>query len=163
MQRGQIFSADFLFSVAVIVLALGVAVQAIDLSNHARQQDFLNEGLRAEAAQASSLLMANEAWLCQLETAEGENVPLDNCLDAAKTPTKEGLGLSAGFGCQVRGLAVQGCEGEPPTDRDVAAVKRVAVSGLGEALSWETFKQCKAGGECPLSAPKEIEVKVWRA
>ena len=158
-EQGQIFSVDFLISVAVIVLALAVIVQALELSNHARQQDFNQRELSETARLASQLLVSNQAWTCELDLGR-EAMRLDNCLDSGKQINKDGLGLGEEFGCEVRGLGVQGCGQAPNNVLDVVGLKRVVV--FGSRMSLEEFRACRQGRECGVTEPKEIEVRVWR-
>ncbi len=158
--RAQIFSLDFMVSFTVAVLALAVAVQAIELNNHANQDAFDHWELGERTRASAQSLVSNEAWTCALELGGGKTVGLDNCIDGGKKVGKEGLGLDAEFGCEVRGLKVDGCEAAPDKAGNVEAVKRVVV--FGHAMSAQEFADCRSGKACALSAPAEVEVRVWR-
>jgi len=150
---------DFMISVSVVVLALAVLVQAIELSNHAGQDAFNQGELYGKAVQATQLLVSNEAWTCRLGLGAA-GMGLDNCLDAGKAVDKQGLGLGEEFGCQAVGVKVAGCDEEPGKAGNVVGLKRVVVMGSG--LGLEEFRACRTGRACSLSAPKEVELRVWR-
>ncbi len=160
VEQGQLFSLDFVISVTLIVLALAVTVQALELNNYSAQQALAYRELRETAGHASQLLTSNAAWNCGLELDNGETVPLDNCLNTGKDIDKAKLGLPEAFGCRVEGVEVRGCGETTPREGDVASVKRVVV--FGTRLTAEEFRACRQGQACGLTKPKEVGVSVWR-
>ena len=159
-EQGQLFSLDFVISVTLIVLAIAVTVQALELNNYSARQALAYRELRETAGHASQLLASNAAWNCTLELDNGETVPLDNCLDTGKGMDKARLGLPEAFGCRVEGVEVRGCGETAPREAEVAGVKRVVV--FGSRLTRDEFRNCRQGQACSLTEPKEVGVSVWR-
>jgi len=188
-QRGQVFSVDFLISVMVIVLAIGLLLNFYELSVHAQMESNLSSELRNVAERAADLLVYSPEFTCELWEDAGETsqriMYIPNCLvkgdsgNSGKEIIKAKLGL-VGFQCEVSGKGEinaihnpsnTGCEDDPPDATEIIVVKRtVYVTNKGtkgnERILKQDYNECiKEGcntGNRELRGPYEITLKVWR-
>ncbi len=137
-RRGFIFSYDVAVSAAIVVLALAVLIQAMEIASYAEQESLLREELENSAITASSLMVGGMDNTCELRNTKGIplGIHIPNCV-VFNSITKDNLGLSSTYGCRVedgagRGLNVNGClaPGEqPPAGKDLFVVERLVLNG----------------------------------
>ena len=184
-QKGQVFSVDFLISIMVIVLAIGLLLNFYELSAHAQKESKINSELRSAAERAADLLVYSPDVTCELwDTGSPAQriMYIPNCLVKAnngKELTKAKLGLG-GFNCEVSGTgeisAVNnpsdtGCRGNSTGVTEIIVVKRMVYVTNNEAAGNERilkqeYNDCIKNG-CTASSgvirgPYEITLKVWR-
>jgi|SRR3989344_3125044 len=184
-KNGQIFSVDFLISIMVVVLAIGLLLNFYELTVHAQTEQAVNDELRIAAEKASDLLVSNPEIICELyESSGAPSIPttfimyLPNCIPAGNSPkaiTKEKLGLSDEYGCELSGVGVSilrkpGCEDDPvPSDRDIISVKRkiyvtaAPAQASNEKIKKDDYLKCiNKEADCPI-AGIDVTMKVWKA
>ena len=184
-KKGQIFSVDFLISVIVIVLAIGLLLNFYELTVHAQVERNSANELKISSERAADLLVSNSEIVCELwstETPAQRIMYLPNCLVKAnngKAITKEKLGLTE-FKCDVggnseinaiRNAATTGCKDNSSVAKEIIAVKRmVYVTNSGgpgnEIILKQDYNDCIKNG-CTTSSgvirgPYEITLKVWK-
>jgi len=134
-QSGFIFSYDVAVSAAIVVLALAVLMQAMEVAAYAEQESLMREELENAAITASALMVGSPENTCGLQDTKGNpfDVHIPNCV-VLDSLTKGSLGLGGTYGCMVEDGAgtiinVSGCSGPPPGNRDVFVVERIVLAG----------------------------------
>ena len=179
-RNGQLFSLDFLFSVIVVVFAVGIVLNIAQFKSFAGMQDAQMNKIRQIGDLASDMLV-NGHHICGFESTTGDSLgTLNNCLstDVSKQITKESLGLTDNYGCRVElrdildydyggidhrtGLAsnIVNCDDSIPDDKQVYSSSRlVVVSNLAE-INKAQLADCMSG-TCAVFRPYNIVISVW--
>jgi uncharacterized protein (UPF0333 family) len=180
-KKGQIFSVDFLISVIVIVLAIGLLLNFYELTVHAQAERNSADELKIASERAADLLVSSPELVCELvESGDGTNhiMYLPNCLvteNSEKEITKEKLGL-IGFSCNLSGPGAGGlinqtgvgCTDTFPGDKDVVAVKRTIYLTMSneegnQEIKKDEYLGCiNATSGCSIEGRLEIYLKVWK-
>ncbi len=145
MQKGQIFSLDFLISLVAVTAAIGLMIQAIEVNTYYQKEETQHSELRAVAETAAGLIVAGNDTTCV--DATGQH--LINCVDAgADFSGITNFLSSAGYSYEIDDGPGGSLVLPPPipyNDEDFYEVKRrVFVNGVG-------------------GAPRDLSVKVWKA
>jgi len=171
--KGQIFSIDFLLSLIIVVFAIGLLVQLIELNAYDLKEKELNRELEGVALTAGSRLVNSEKISCELVTSAP--APLTppqyvmNCIDRAKagTVTKNDLGIPTDFDCNI---SIDGITGIPfnncntavtGLEKNIAGIDRNVVLHSG-SLTKSELEKCL--GDLPGCTLTEgtAKVLVWR-
>ncbi len=153
-EKGQIFSIDFLLSVVLVMLALALIFQYMELKAYSEKDVEMFEDVKEKALLASDLLTGSSELNCKLD---GGNIALPNCIGNEKINAGK-IGITEKFGCYVKGVKVEGCETDESAGAKVFfAVERKVVEG--QDVETEIWK-CMKGAECGLHE-KDLLVKVW--
>ncbi len=158
-KKGQIFSLDFLLSIILVVLALGLILNFMELHEYNMKEEELRIGLNAVGETAADLLVSGPDIVCELVDTYNEstgkyyniNNPnvkrigyLANCIPkinaVAFRITKEDLAIPGGYKCKIDNAAIRagelqtGCGDALQPDVDnIYSAKRIIVlySGTG--------------------------------
>ena len=152
-KKAQIFSLDFLFSVAVMLLVIGFVFMFMDLNSASQKDEIAWLELKSIGDRASSLLAASPEINCMLDGDTGEIMALTNCVDRTSI-NQANLGIpSSGYGWFVKignsgswGLAL-------PSDKDYYSTKRFVVSNTGPNVQKVNLS---------LKTGEEATIYVWR-
>jgi len=88
MQRGQVFSLDFLISLIAVMAAIGLMIHAVELNTYALKEERQQAELKAVAETAGNMLVSNPAIVCYLVDGSGNVLgSLNNCLSMVDTST----------------------------------------------------------------------------
>ena len=164
--KGQIISLDFLLSVALAVLALGLLLQAFEVSAYSKKQQMLFDELQAAGAAAAENLVTSNEIICRVtDTDDNPLFNLPNCLSMNKKNniSKQNLGLSQEFGFQVLGDARIETGASPSSGiGNIYSETRTVMVSDGD-ISKASLEQCIYGtGSCPAWNEREITLKVWK-
>ena len=153
-EKGQIFSIDFLLSVVLVMLALAMVFQYMELKAYSEKDVEIFEDVKEKALLASDMLTGSSELNCKLD---GGKIVLPNCIGNEQI-TADKIGITERFGCYVKGVKVEGCENDESAGAKVFfAVGRKVVEGQdAETEIWK----CMKGDECGLHE-KDVLVKVW--
>jgi len=157
MQRGQVFTLDFLISLIAATLAVGLLIQAVELRTYSQKESQLGKDLERVAENAGNMLVASNGITCELQSTGGAHIDyMNNCVDTAKideTNAWELLGIPLGYGFNVSGAIEIG--GPVPGETDFAEEARTVVVSSG-AVKKDVFEQHSF-------APVQVKIRVWRA
>ena len=80
MEKGQMFSVDFLVSLIAVVAAVGLILQAVEVNTYAQKEERLFNELKMAAETAADLIVLGQDTACQ-DSAGTRNYA--NCVDLA--------------------------------------------------------------------------------
>ncbi len=81
MQKGQIFSLDFLISLVAVMAAIGLMIQAIEVNAYYQKEERQFNELKTVAETAGDMLVGNPEIVCELVDGSDDYLaPLNNCL-----------------------------------------------------------------------------------
>jgi len=156
MKKGQVFSLDFLLSLALVLLAIGLVIRGIELAKYDQKDEEIYSELRAIAENTGNLLTGNPEINCTVRQLE---VSIMNCADTAKINSSNArakLGIPTEFGFSVINLSATPISAGTQGEKDFAEVKRKVLLHNGDITKQEyntTFRQ---------QAPAEVSIRVWR-
>lgn len=177
MQKGQLFSLDFIISMVAVTAAIALLIHGIEVNAYSQKEQELHNELKQVAEAAADLLVSNPDIVCELvENAGGEISSLNNCLpliDQLRI-SKTNLGISGDFKCEL--TKVSGgqdldsdsfdCKDDASTAENVASIERQVVVFDGGGQSYKITKAeleacLNKQPACELSEAK-IRLKVWK-
>jgi len=189
--KAQLFSVDFIFSIILVVLAVGTILNVAELRAFSGMQDAKAYKLKAVGDIASDLLVNNEDSICMLYKSPpqpSELGSLPNCFSAqGSNISKSSLGLASDYECRLSVELIQGytygtqpdlaafrnrfgCTSTLPLSpaRSVYSSKRQVVirdtsdPGNPRRVPQADLSSCMSGGSCPL-VPYYLVLEVWEA
>ncbi|MEM0360179.1 MAG: hypothetical protein QXK06_02465 [Candidatus Diapherotrites archaeon] len=95
-KKGQIAAIDFLFSLILVVLAIGYTFRIAEANDYSLKEEEIYRDLQRIGTAASELLVSSPEFTCEINTGgAGTTQYFPNCTNAAKlsTATKEKLGI----------------------------------------------------------------------
>jgi len=167
MQRGQFFSLDFLISLILLFLAIGILFRASELSLYDQKDERLFAELKNVSENAGNMLVANPNINCLLEKIE---IKLMNCIDTFTTSTftadqsREALGIEQKYGFEIIGIAMQG-EGTLDEKKDFTETTRLvlvhdeAILTKGDYTDPGSDFRTQSDALSPLGT--EVTIRVW--
>jgi uncharacterized protein (UPF0333 family) len=169
--KGQLFSLDFVLSVIAVVVAIGLALQAYELSAYDSKESLLSQEMYFTAVNAAERLTASPAIACGVTDTSGNLIPgytLVNCIDSTKvqgTITKAFLGIPSYFDCEITGLNVQECKPSASvisSERNIKTIQRFVYVSLGP-VSKKALNDCLNNNpSCIFNTKRTITVKVMQ-
>lgn len=97
MEKGQIFSLDFLISMAVVMAAIGLVIQTAEVSAYSAKETRISGELRNVAEITANLIVASNETTC-----DGAGGHLMNCVDSTADFSKiTGFLQNAGYGYSI--------------------------------------------------------------
>jgi len=103
MQKGQIFSLDFLISMAVVMAAIGLVIQTAEVSAYNAKETRIQGELWNVAETAADLIAASNETTC----SNGGGGHLMNCVDATADFSKiTGFLEDAGYGYSITATGI---------------------------------------------------------
>ncbi len=153
--KGQVFSLDFLLSLALVFLATGLLLRAAELSSYDKKDEQTFSEMTSVAENAAILLAANPRINCMVDTIDEKLV---NCIDLAlltNANARNNLGIPTGYGFRVSGLSSQIASGNQE-NKDFIEAKRTVLLHNGVITKSEyntTFRNT------PLSV---VTIRVWQ-
>jgi hypothetical protein len=145
LEKGQIFSLDFLISMAVVMVAIGLVIQAAETGAYNAKEARIQGELGSVAETAADLMVAGNETTCV--DARGEH--LMNCIDtSADFSGITGFLDAAGYGYSI---TIQGgpsfsTPASPQGQKDYCEASRMVF--INKDFS---------------SAPVELKARVWKA
>ncbi len=166
-EKGQFFSLDFLISVTVAVLAIGMLLHFFELSVYGEKEARLQTAIDSIALTSSNILVQD--YNCKIENSfklQGYN-DLDGCISSfnfSGTNKKELL-IPNGFGCFISSDGTitppVGCETDfTGTAKDISVVSRRILLGPNN-ISKMDFETC-VESTCSIFEERELTVKIWK-
>ena len=150
MQKGQVFSLDFLISLVAVVVAVGLMLQAVEVNTYAQKEERLYNEMEMVAETAADLIALGSDTTCT--NASGANIV--NCVDTSMpTPNAWGgkvidafhPGLNpSGYKYEIScGGVTRTSPGPPWASEDFYEVQRAvstSVGGMPETLFVRVWK-----------------------
>ena len=161
-KKGQIFSLDFLLSLSIIIVLLGILLNSYELGRFSMQEGLSQKYLYLLAYSASQRLVSADEMLCNILDENGNNIPgfkLTNCLNPSRTISKQQLGIPSSVKCKISGINVQGCN-DTIDDKD----KRITITRkvfLANDISKKELYECMQDMQCNYDANISITL-AWR-
>lgn len=178
MQKGQIFSLDFLISLVAVMAAIGLMVQAIEVNTYYQKEERQFNELKTVAETAGDMLVGNPEIVCELVDGSGGYLgSVGNCIPWVNNLriTKSGLGIPDGFKCRLEqligGQVLQPnsyeCKDDLGTAENMTSVVRQVVifkrGPPSHQITKAELEDClKQRGSCRMTDEK-IMLKVWKA
>jgi len=158
MERGQVFTLDFLISLIAATLAVGLLIQAVELRTYSQKESRLRNDLERVAENAGNMLVASNGITCELQsTYDGARIDyMNNCIDTTKISAANAgglLGIPPGYDFNVSGAIEIG--GPAPGETDFAEEARTVAVSSG-AVTKDVFEQHSF-------TPVQVKIRVWRA
>ncbi|MFH1256146.1 MAG: hypothetical protein V1494_02530 [Candidatus Diapherotrites archaeon] len=183
-EKGQIFSLDFILSMVLVMLALGLMFQFMEANAYSFKKAELDEELNAVGETAAYLLVTNPAITCDLVDASDLKIgELNNCLARNNNLqiTGEKLGLPTSFNYCLTSDGVPGdsihpssytdCTASslPPSGvKDVFSAKRKIIVYKPNGENKDSFPKselldCRINRNCQKIYFRTLTLKVWRS
>ena len=180
-KRGQIIAMDFLLSVMVMVLALGLMFQMIELNYYNTKEMGLQEDLARIGETAADLLVSHPDITCDVRVGPPGTLDLSdiigeipNCIQngymlGEPVPTKDTLRIPSEYNCwigfsdgaQPTGFAFCNDTGSNSAENIYSSGRIVLVSDHDFGVKKGDIQQCM-NGLCTLDK-KTLIIKVWKA
>ena len=130
MEKGQIFSLDFIIALVAVTAATGLLIQTAEVNMYYQKEATESNGLKSVAETAADLIVAHNETTCQ----DSSGNHLMNCIrtDIAVGELEniiEGLVPSPGYGFEITGFGGTASGPPPLQDKDFYQVKRRIVIG----------------------------------
>ena len=145
--KAQIASLDFILSVVLVVVALGLVMQTIEVNQYTMKEMEIHNELERIGETAADILVSHPDFTCDLYNHSGniEIGELQNCVEKKTTVTKRQLGIPTGYDYAER-LAVFWLPGNSTTN----------------PLTKTKIINCQTNN-CPGNLAKRVlKIKVWR-
>ncbi len=145
MEKGQIFSLDFLISIVVITAAIALLIQATEFNTYNMKEERIYNEMRNVARIAANLIVSSNETTCFDTTGEH----LMNCIDTVTgnfAPITLFLDDSDyEYDIETEALGLDLDSGVAYDEEDFVEIKRLTfVNGLG-------------------GTPEDLTVRVWKA
>lgn len=171
-QNGQVFSLDFLLSIVLVLLAVGIIMQFLELKTYETKEFSQQQELERIGNTAAELLVSNPAIVCELKDVAGNTIgTLQNCL--ATTPSllkKENLGIPSSYSCNISasgtGVVINSDECNSILDSSTqpnifVSTRKIVFQQAGRQVQKSELQNCINGAGCSLKNG-EITIKVWK-
>ena len=148
MERGQIFSLDFIISMVAVIAAIGLMIQMVEVNVYSQKDARADEEMKMVAERAADLLVAGYKYNPSRSTAcEEGGIYLMNCVKNNIPPEFTNRLIPDKYGYEITGLRGQS-RGSFDSDNDF----------------YEAVRTIKVGNTSGGAASNvELKVKVWRA
>ncbi len=131
-KKGQIFSLDFLFSVAVMILVIGFLLMFVDLQSQSQKDEITWLELKSVGERASALLVSSPDIECTLvDSSGGELMKLSNCVDTSKI-TKDNLGIPSDYGYRLEIGSSHWGQIIPEAAHNIYSTQRFVITSNGD-------------------------------
>jgi len=166
-KKGQVFSLDFLISLILIVLAIGIIIQLSEINSYETKEKQVREELEMVGGTAKNLLLTSPSIVCGIaDIRDNEIIGYMNGCYCSKPINKEFLGLPEGYNCNISGNAgiTTDCTDNPINAKNVysAEIKAVFAEGGTTYITKDIYQNCINGNGCSLKEGT-IKLKVWKA
>lgn len=165
-KKGQIITVDFVFSLILLMLALGCVFRIAEANQYKMKEDELFMDLQRIGTASAELLVSSPDFVCEV-TMGGQPQYLNNCINELNlnTADKAKLGIPAQYKFQIllNGVHRAGDSAPNPVNPNspnVYSEERSIVSMPGNPTI-DQIKSCMTGGACPLTE-KKVMLKVWK-
>ena len=147
MERGQIFSVDFIISIVVITAAIALLIQATEFNTYNMKEERIYDEMRNVARIAANIIVSSNETTCN----DGAVGYLMNCVDSA--------GLGGGLNAVTNFLDESGYE------YYIKTTNLAIELGGGEDYDGQDFVEVKRTTfvDNVLGNPEELVVRVWTA
>lgn len=163
---------DFLVSLALIVLVIGLMLQFAEVATYSAKQTQEQRELEAVAITASNLLVLNPAFSCELTMPAGpgpqiETEYLTHCIAVSKLNgsniTKGALGIADPYRFCIGGIV--NCGAEANAENVFTVVRKIVTHPTGFVTKKELEICIRGPGidEICNFDTVELELKVWKA
>ncbi|MBI4044876.1 MAG: hypothetical protein HY392_04155 [Candidatus Diapherotrites archaeon] len=167
--RGQIVSLDYVISLILIMLAIGLLLNFFELQAVNAKEAQLENELKSIAQGATRLALASPDIACILtNNADTKDIGvLPNCIPSEPGRlTKEKLGIPAWFGCAIMPAGIftgTGCLDETPDDVEnyYSMTRKILVKNGAPDVNKLALEKCVNSVNCPL-ADANLTIAVWR-
>ena len=177
MRRGQIITLDFLLSIIVVTVAIGLIIQSAEINSYDLKERQIYDDLKRIGNPAVYLLAASPEVACELIGSAGETIgSLINCVPNRTNSnfevTKANLGVPAQYKCRVElsgylefatecnDVLGSGTKMVYSTSRNVVAYNSGA-SSFPQRLPKSVLEECISSG-CSELAETKIIIQVWK-
>lgn len=142
MEKGQIFSLDFLISMAVVMAAIGLVIQTAEVNTYNTKETRIQGELSNVAEITADLITASNETTCD----DGRGGHLMNCVNSSADFSKiTGFLAGEGYGYSITGGAI-----------NIQSAAAISSQDFYEALR-NVFIDNTIGSTV------ELKVKVWKA
>ncbi len=165
-KKGQIVSLDFVFSLVLVMLALGLVMRAAEANNYKMKQDELFWETQRVGRVASAMLLNHEDFSCEVQDEGGIKLyNIINCADKGRiaAASKSDLLIPDDFKFRVEisdasgGLSMGDVVGDAPF---VYSEERKALTSNGP-ISKKNLENCMSGA-CGIDTGT-VTLWVWRS
>lgn len=126
MEKGAIFSLDFLLSVVLVMLAVGLVMKTLELTTYSQKEEILNQELKKVAENTGNVFVSDPSINCNVTEL---SIKLMNCIDTTVLPSitnwRKEVGLPDDFDAAIVGLG-------PP-----ASVPPILIGGAGMTILYD--------------------------
>lgn len=167
-KRGQIVSLDYVISLILVLLALGLLLNFFELQTVNAKEAQLNSELETLAEGAARLALASPGIACNLTSNDGLKYigVLPNCIpDESGRLTKARIGIPQGFECAIITEPVEIATDCVTVDNDVnnyySVTRKIVVKTNGPDVTKGQLEKCVNNVNCLLT-DANLTIVVWR-
>ncbi len=160
-KKGQIISLDFLISIGLIVIALGLLVQFVEGNSYEKKQENIFRELKSVGSAASENLVSSNSINCEIAQ---QNYKIANCINLQNIGTdsevENVLGIPEEYEWRLTWSGGTRGSSNPLNAENIYSEKRKVLTASG-SVSKSVLMQCIYGGTCALPQT-EMTLKVWK-
>lgn len=169
--KAQIASLDFILSVVLVVVALGLIMQTIEVNQYTMKEMEINNELERIGETAADILVSHPDVTCDVYNQGGtiKIAELQNCVMKKYVPslTKSLLGINNDYDCKIEGITInQGnpCANTAPNNKQIYSADRLIMSWnpAGNVLTKKQIIKCMNGHGCGQFQPTVMTLKIWK-
>ena len=177
--KAQIASLDFILSVVLVVVALGLVMQTIETNQYTMKEMEVHNELARIGETAADILVSHPDITCDLlesDSPYNKISDLQNCIEKNTTITNEMMGIPTEYDCWIG--FTQGGSGNldfpectntvPNSEENVYSTGRLitfwepAGGGVGARLTKNSFLNAVNSPSGPLKE-RTLLIKIWKA
>ena len=165
-EKGQVVTLDMIVALIIIVLAVAYMVQTIEIQQHSALSEMSYMRLKDKAIGVGNLLVGNPDNQCELVDANGRIMMLPGTV-TTELITKQSLGLTEDYRCNIDGLATECNDILQPEIKDVFIEKRKVLVCFASATPGQvTTAELKAARNTTdlsgIGGEREVTITLWR-
>ncbi len=169
MKKGQVISIDFLLSVGIIILAIGMLLNLSESNAYTKKQEQIFQEIKSIGTAAAENLILSNNTTCEIKNEKNEttlNIP--NCIDSTKLTNYELVAEILGINTTKYEFTLFDSDTTPlikigniKNEGNIYSETRKAYI-LSEPIKKTQFDNCLYGDRtnCPLIKEKEITLRV---
>ncbi len=157
MQKGQLFSLDFIISMVAVTAAIALLIHSIEVNAYSQKEQQLHDELKQVAETAADLLVASDGTTCEIQSLGGPaKVFLVNCIDESTIGSFGNL-FPSGYCYKISSTRANSNCGTAYNGEDFYETKRLVVTNNGP-ITKENFEK----GTFTSAGAIPISIRVWK-
>lgn len=165
-EKGQVITLDMIVALIIIVLAVAYMVQIMEMQQNSALGEMSYMRLKDKAISVGNLLVGNPDNQCELADANGTVMLMPGTV-TPNAITKQSLGLTEDYRCNIQGLATECNDVLQPEIKDVFIEKRKvlvcsATSTPGKITTNELKTARSTTDLSGIGPEREVTITIWK-